>query len=309
MENLSHYLNQASRKYNSNQAHLQECKDTVAIALNKLANLTEYAHFGCFNGTPQIEYYAFFGGSEISRPIRPTIFINSPGDFLFLCDELVKNFKKPISRWTNEEIGLANAVVYTAIMSVACCYDIWQKGSRKTPGTFFEVFMAALLQEMLPDESFSKHIPLAEMLGDDSIETPDDPDEDEEGNASSVSTDLVIKSDRIRKGLVIPLKITTRERIVQPFAHQRILNSAFPGAYSSFVVCISETQQDKRKRVVKHVCVPGTIKLFQRYLAQIEGIYYCDIPPRYNTIGMQRVVPVKSVGHLFIDVYNFFRGL
>src|SRR5690606_14225136 len=131
-----------------------------------------------------------------------------------------------------------------------CAYDLWQRRSRKTPGTFFEVLMASLLQQMLPRAAFSKHIPLAALLRDrdaaeGATETETDAVEEAEGEddgRSSVSTDLVIGTPDRPGGVVVPLKITTRERIVQPFAHQRILDSAFgEGVYRSLLVCISET--------------------------------------------------------------------
>lgn len=151
---------------------------------------------------------------------------------------------------------------------------------------------------------FSKHIPLAAILRDDDVKPEAAEVEAEaEGDGASVSTDLVIGVRGRPGGLVVPLKITTRERIVQPFAHQRILDSAFgAGHYRSLIVCMSETQLDKRTTSVKQVCVPGTIKLFQKYLAPIAGLYYCDVPQRYAARDMERVVNVRSVGYFFEDL-------
>lgn len=231
--------------------------------------------------------------------------------------ELLNGYSKIPPEWSTSEKDRANKVIYTAVMSIACCYDLWQRGSRKTPGTFFEILMAAVLKELFSEFYFSKHIPLTEFLedvdlgeitGDDSEGgSANDAEENSGESASSLSTDLVINNVKTGKGLVIPLKITTRERIVQPFAHQRILDSAFGiGRFTSYVVCISETQQDAKNLKVNQVCVPGTVKLFQKYLAPIGGLYYCDVPQRYNTYDMQRVIPIKTVGDFFIDAYHFF---
>ncbi|GAB2782094.1 hypothetical protein GCM10027040_05170 [Halomonas shantousis] len=308
MENVKYYLGIASQKYNSQQKHGEDCKALVVYAINKLAREAAYRYFGDFSGWPVINYNAFFSGNEISRPIRPDIFIFDVSNFVNEYDALLRSFNKRPDLWSGVERARANAVVYTAVMSVACCYDLWQKGSRKTPGTFFEVLMAAILQALLPEELFSKHIPLAELVHDESVDVEDDalPSNGKE-NASSVSTDLVIKSRYSQASLVVPLKITTRERIVQPFAHQRILDAAFgASAYTSFLVCISETQQVKNKAKVNHICVPGTVKLFQKYLAPVGGLYYCDVPPRYNTADVLEVIPVKTVGDFFVDAYQFF---
>jgi hypothetical protein len=98
--------------------------------------------------------------------------------------------------------------------------------------------------------------------------------------------------------IVFPVKITTRERIVQPFAHQRILDSVFgEGQYKSVLVCVSETQRDKENNV-KEICVPGTIRLFQKHLARLSGIYYLDPPERYLNADLQEVISVGTLGQL-----------
>jgi len=130
-----------------------------------------------------------------------------------------------------------------------------------------------------------------------------------EGKAS-VSTDVVMGIPGQHGGVVIPLKITTRERIVQPFAHQRILDAAFgEGHYQSLIVCISETQLAEKTKSVNQVCVPGTIKLFQKHLAHISGLYYCDLPQRYIAEDMTRIINVRSVGHLFEDIRAIMKAL
>src|SRR5262249_28543176 len=96
-----------------------------------------------------------------------------------------------------------------------------------------------------------------------------------------------------------------RERVVQPFAHQRILQSSFKDKYHSFLCCISETQLDRKTSTVKQICVPGTIKLFQRFLSPIEGLYYCDIPARYLQPSLTKFIPVKTLAEAFNDI----RGL
>lgn len=258
-----------------------------------------------------------------SRPIRPDLFYVDAEEFLKAHNELIKGFHKIPSEWSTEEIARANKVIYTGVTAFACCYDLWQRGSRKTPGTFFEVFVAGILKELFADYYFSKHIPLVSLLENIELEkliktenplelSNKENNENEleggEEDASSLSTDLVIKSANSERSLVIPLKITTRERIVQPFAHQRILNSAFgPNIFTSYLVCISETQQDSKKRKVNQVCVPGPVKLFQKHLAPLGGLYYCDIPQRYNASDIKRVIPIKTAGDFLVDAYLFFK--
>lgn len=313
MDQIKNLLKAASLKYNKSIPHQKICRDLVIACHSKLSTEATFSNFGFFSGKPKITYNVFKLGNELSRPIRPDIYIANYIDFIDTYDSFESNLRNDINQWQTDNITNANSVVYTSVMSVACCYDLWQRGSRKTPGTFFEILMAGFLQQMLPKAIFSKHIPLAALLHDDevaegmeNIQELDRNNNNEDG--ASVSTDLVIGFPSRSGGIVIPLKITTRERIVQPFAHQRILDSAFgEGQYHSLLVCISETQLDEKTKSVKQVCVPGTVKLFQKYLAPLQGLYYCDIPQRYDAPDMQKILPVRSVGHLFKDVYSLLQ--
>ncbi|MFN4095382.1 MAG: hypothetical protein ACK4GG_01265 [Sphingomonas sp.] len=309
MDNIREQLKAVGARYNKSLPHYDACIQLVSAAYRKLEDDADFAAYGRFAGKPAVDYYTFSNNFFTSRPVRPDIYISSYDELIHSIEQLSRSLENRPSRLNNEDIETSNRVVYTAVMSVACCYDLWQRGSRKTPGTFFEFLMAALLQKMLPAAVFSKHISLASLLNDTEtgegvpVDIEALESDEEEGGAASVSTDLVIGMPDRRGGVVIPLKITTRERIVQPFAHQRILNSAFgEAAYQSLLVCISETQLDEKTRSVKQVCVPGTVKLFQKYLAPIGGLYYCDIPQRYFAADMQKIIPVKSVGDFFRDL-------
>lgn len=127
-------------------------------------------------------------------------------------------------------------------------------------------------------------------------------DEEEALKGDSVSTDLVVTNTENKKPAVIPLKITTRERIVQPFAHQRILDSAYPELYNSFLTCTSEVQRDDKTTSVKQICAPGTVALFQKHSARLGGLYYCDIPQRYARQDFRALIKVAGLSELFDDI-------
>ncbi|EMY0612442.1 type II site-specific deoxyribonuclease [Yersinia enterocolitica] len=298
MDILKEKIDYASKLYNSGLDHIPATLDIIKHAMLLLNNQSTYGYFGAYNGKDIQEYHSFSYEGEMSRPVRDDLFIKDFNSFVSIFNDFHVSLKNIEKGWSGFNSQRANKVIYTSVMSVACCFDLWRNGSRKTPGTFFEIFMAAILKWMLPGEIFSKHIPLIDQIKEG----------EDLSDSSSVSTDIVIKSGRYRDlNVVIPLKITTRERIVQPFAQQRILDSYFgTGIYHSFVACISETQQDKRKRKVNHICVPGTIRLYQKYLSSLSGLYYCDIPERYLESDLTDVIPVKSMGDFLFDIYSFF---
>lgn len=319
MDKLKTLYEAARSAYNSSKPHFDKCQEIVAYCLRKLAKAS-FDSYGEFAGNPKVPYSVFRSERSISRPVRPELFIAAGNDFSSELEQLLRIAKDPLHSWTVADHDCANRVVYTAIMSFACCYDLWKPSSRKTPGTFFEVFMAGLIQSIFTNSeaTFSKHISLTEILAATKVseslkhelaqeETVTSENED---NESSVSTDVVVSVLGRKGGVVLPLKITTRERIVQAFAHQRILDAAFgAGVYQSLIVCISETQLAKRDKKVNQICVPGTIKLFQRFLAPVGGMYYCDVPQRYAKDDVQKSVSVKSMGHLFSDLRAMLANL
>jgi len=261
MEELRKIYLATCAAYNSSKPHYESCLNIVNYCQKKLSDKTKYFLYGEFPGNPKVPYNVFAAEGRISRAIRPDLYIKSSEDFLAKSKQLLKLAKDEKHVWTNADYVCAAEVIYTAIMSFASCFDIWNPDARKTPGTFFEVYMAGLLQTVFPDALFSKHISLTKIVAAgkvlaekgkevsavESAETEEDDEED-----SSVSTDVVVAVPGKPGGIVLPLKITTRERIVQPFAHQRILDAAIgKGVYKSLIVCISETRLDKKKKKIE----------------------------------------------------------
>lgn len=291
--------------YNRGQPHFASCTSLTQTCLNLLNDSAKYRYFGSYAGTPSVKYNIFANDNGVSRPIRPDLYIEDHQELATAQARMIKALGKGAADWDEKTVRLATRVIYTSVMSFACCIDLWKRSSRKTPGTFFEIYFAGLIPCAFSDALLSKHIPLpgVSKAEEDELEEAEETQDD----GSSVATDLVIARPKFKSKIVIPLKITTRERIVQPFAHQRILDSAFgKGRYHSFLTCVSETQLDHKTQSVKQVCVPGTVKLFQKHLGQISGLYYCDVPQRYAAADMAECLPVKEIGEIFRDLGQLF---
>lgn len=280
--------------------------DALALGAQCLQILNSSAQlrpFGMFAGPPAMEYWVADNNGALSRPYRPDLFIANPERFAAESELFVLDIAKAGGNPTRFD-----QVVYTTVTAFCLCYDVWKPKSRKTPGTFFEVLIGSAARLRFPNLALTKHIPIRDIpiaepvdaLIDLELEGGDDEVAAVKGD--SLSTDLVLTDPRTKKGAVIPLKITTRERIVQPFAHQRILDSAFPDQFASFLACMSEVQRDDKTQTVKQVCVPGTVALFQKHLANLNGLYYCDIPLRYARADLGAVIAVKPLHSLFDDV-------
>ena len=274
MDQLHTIYSNLKRDYDAHAIDIADIATITSYCLAKLTTEANTINLGTINGK---SYSAFQYSNKLSRPYLPDIFMGNPESFAADWQSILSKIDT-YDMCINEDPGTINATLYTAIMSFAICYDLWKTSSRKTPGTYFEVILGSLLGKILPDCTRSKHIPLP-------------------GYAESVSTDIVFMKHDGNHALVIPAKITTRERIVQPYAHQAILNSVFgPDHYRSVLVCVSETQRDGPNNV-KEICVPGTIRLFQEHLAKLSGIYYLDPPTRYIQDDLTSILNVSSLGY------------
>ncbi|WP_434038852.1 hypothetical protein ACIRUF_28910 [Pseudomonas aeruginosa] len=292
------------KKYDRGGDALREALMLGSTCLRTLGSSAQLRPFGMFAGPPAMEYWVADDHGALSRPYRPDLFIAAPAAFEAEADLFIADM-----RGGGGDRQRFDRVVYTAITAFCLCYDMWKPKSRKTPGTFFEVLMGSAARLRFQNLVLTKHIPIKDLPVVDAVDAlaevdgvEDDDEAVEALKGDSVSTDLVLTDPRTGKGAVLPLKITTRERIVQPFAHQRILDSAYPGKFASFLACMSEVQRDDKTQTVKQVCVPGTVALFQKHLAELNGLYYCDIPLRYARADLGAVIAVKPLHALFDDV-------
>lgn len=322
MDQIEQRFAAAKKKYNSNA---DACEEIKQAALACLQQLTSNASQEQWDGPGGKRYTVFKSGQSRSRPFLTEHFMSAQ-QFSSTWDELLASADREAKVFGMTEANVTR-IVYNATMPLCVCFDIWKSKSRKSPGTFFEIVLGTLISRILPTSvSRSKHIQLPRHVqqamggvveANTTIGLIDIPEDeltltgeslDESDNEvisqgggdvdmSQVATDIVFEVDGF--GIVIPAKTTTRERIVQPFAHQRILDGVFgDGRYVSLLICVSETQRSDKDRRVNEICVPGTITLFQKHLAKLGGIYYLDPPERYLVLARKGVLPVGSLGAL-----------
>ena len=291
VENLNRQFIAAKKRYDKGFIPLEELHDITTYCLGLLLSKATQRFQGNIESK---RYFVFESKDGISRPFLKNIFIDSVENFSQRWSFFIKKLKES-GNVTGFQANEIDSILYTASMSFSMCYDIWKNSSRKTPGTYLEFLLGSILSKILIEYKRTKHIPLSLC--------------DNENNCAeereSVSTDIVFErvlENGKKVGLVFPVKITTRERIVQPFAHQRILDGFFgEKRFLSFLMCISEMQLDKKKNKVNEICVPGTIILFQKFLSKMSGIYYLDPPLRYQKDDVKNVLSVSSVGDFLIN--------
>jgi hypothetical protein len=114
---------------------------------------------------------------------------------------------------------------------------------------------------------------------------------------------LIDLGERHRK-VHLPVKMSTRERVVQAWAHQRLLDAAYGlGTYRGIMILFSETKLDSRSYEVVEICVPDQWLAYQSLLARMDRIYYFDLPQRYCTLSSQfpNLIVIKQFCEFFTE--------
>ena len=178
---------------------------------------------------------------------------------------------------------------YTIAYSVFAANDVYEVG-RKASATFFEILIGHMVARALGVSPRKKvHIPESE---------------------ADLPTDYVFDPGRNSRKMHLPIKTSTRERAVQAWVHQLVLERIFgAGAYKGVLVVSAETKRDSRTGEVIEICVPKQLQMFQSRVAEISRIYYLDPPQVYlNLAGHFPRVEVKSFGEAFGELGELLRA-
>ena len=156
--------------------------------------------------------------------------------------------------------------------------------SEATPGTFFEMFVGHLLSLAFGVKPRNK----VEVL------TVED-------ERSTLSTDFIFDLGPRQLKFHVPVKTSTRERAVQVWAHQRMLNGVYgEGRFKGMLVALAETKLGHRKLEVEEICIPDQWAVYQRFVARMDRVYYLDLPAKYAALAKQvPYIQVKTLGEFF----------
>jgi hypothetical protein len=234
---------------------------------------------------PDKEYFAFSGTKKSSRAVNRALFVDSSEAWNRFCHALEEgNF----SRFSAETI---TKTVYSAAISFCCHVDVEKEADQKTPGTFFEYIIGHLFASRLGVNP-RKRLPVLNL----DMET-------------TLPTDFVFDLGKDKPKFHLPIKISTRERVIQVWAHQRVLDGVYgTGRFLGTPVILTETKTDQRKKEVIEICLPDQWRIYQMHIAQLKRIYYLDVPASYDRLNA--VFPplsVKAFGHFFSEYDSLTR--
>jgi hypothetical protein len=198
------------------------------------------------------------GDPVFTRPIRKDLYVRDPIELKTATASLFTG------EWKSVAAGDLERVVYTVTQDVGAFLDFFGgNSSRKALGTFFESVVATIISRIT-----------SRSVGSGSLELP--------GYEANVSFDLGVHQGREAE-LLVATKTSTRERLSQPFVQVAILRGATEQKTKCILVVIGDVQR-KEGASIAHTFTAGQFRLYSQFIAKLDGVFYCDIPPQAESL-------------------------
>lgn len=230
---------------------------------------------------PNKEYFSYARKSNpgsLSRPINRELFEASES-------MIVKRWKSYSDGQTPLESIPMAPLSYTMGMAYCAAIDLFDRNNKKGPATYFECFVGHIFAHELGVNPTKKvSIPVSK-------------------RRVRMTMDFLFDPGQGRPKVHLPVKMSTRERVVQAWAHQRLLDASYgPGKFRGILVVFSETKLDLRAREVVEICVPDQWLAYQTLLGRMDRIYYFDVPKRYADLASSfPVIQLKQFAEFFAE--------
>lgn len=211
----------------------------------------------------------------------------SSGDTIVL-DAIAGNLH---SEPTPQELqnAAAQQTMFMEQMNYCTCADTLP-GLKNNAGAYFEKLIGHL---------YARHLGINPSTQMNAVEL--------DGESISLPTDFIFNLGPGKPKLHIPVKTSTRERVVEVWAQQRILDGAFGvGRFFCLLTCIGETNLGKNMSI-DITCVPNQWMNYQLFVAQITRAYYLDMPEKYRELNDRfPKIHVKEFGEYFHESEHLF---
>lgn len=250
---------------------------TELVTLSLVFLTTECERVDLVSRVPGKEYFSFGREGLVARPANARWFIADA--------ERVNALWVEWDAGSISEDDLAK-LTYTVSLGPCLAMELFDRGNKKGPATYFESFIGHVFAKLLRvDATRRATLPILD-------------------REVSLTMDFLYQFDEER-GVHLPVKMSTRERVVQAWAHQRLLDTGYgEGAYVGLLVVFSETKLDSRTHEVVEICVPDQWLAYQVSLAKMRRIYYLDTPSRYEalTAAYPGYIQIKPLVTAFTEI-------
>ena len=220
--------------------------DLAVISLQFLA--AECDEIALNSLVPGKNYVSFLRNRVVTRPANRELFRLDP-------ERIAQEWHAWMQNRPN--IHDAERMFYTVALAPCLAMELFDRNNKKGPATFFECVIGHIFAKSL-DVNPTKRVALSVS-----------------GHSVRMTMDFLFETADDSPNIHLPVKMSTRERVVQAWAHQRLLDAAYGRAqYRGIMVLFSETKLDSRTHEVVEICVPDQWLAYQTLLARMERIYY-----------------------------------
>ncbi|MBI4327073.1 MAG: hypothetical protein HY674_17685 [Chloroflexi bacterium] len=228
---------------------------------------------------PGKEYFAFRRPKKLSRAVNKQLFVTALEEWDAFCKAIAGKGKPDM------DPDRITRIVYSVAASFFCFIDLTKEGDQKTPGTFFEYLIGHLFAWRL-NVNPKTRLPVLNL-----------------DMEATLPTDFVFDLGPNHAKFHLPVKVSTRERVIQVWAHQRVLDGVYgTGRFLGTPVILTETKTDKKRLEVIEICLPEQWRIYQMHIAQLKRIYYLDVPAAYSKLNdVFPPLSVRPFGHFFAE--------
>ena len=226
--------------------------------------------------------YFGFSRDDQSRPVNVALYVEGGGEL----NRLLGAFRGGFQHTGGEDIVRST---YTIAYNVFAANDVYKVG-RKASATFFEVLIGHIVSRTVGVSPRKK------------VRIPE--------SGADLPTDYVFDPGRNRRKIHLPIKTSTRERAVQAWVHQLVLERIFGREeYRGVLVVAAETKRGSRTGEVIEICVPRQLQMFQSRVAEISRVYYLDPPQVYLALATDHPrIEVRSFGEALSELPTLLRN-
>ena len=255
---------------------LSEFSELTIRILNYLPNVVTSSKD---KGEYTIHSSQMAGTLKYIRPINKKLFIYDSGIFIKLLDNLYLIFdklKRKEKHWQGSEKELINRVLYTIQQSIGAGFDLLvdQNSARKHVGNRFEELIRAVFSE----------IGIANDKGVLQIPYPT-----EEGNKIyKCENDIILSPYKVvksrtsfldEKEVVVSVKTSSKDRMGKIFIDKLLLERFVKHKQKVIGIFLNDVQR-KESDNISFTLVSGLFMVYTKFLTNLDGIYYLDLPPK-----------------------------
>ena len=277
--------NQLNAAYNTVKKACQDewlsdsaSKAIMDLAATSLEFLTEDCEQVALRSlVPGKDYISFSRNGVVARPANLR---------LFTTDSAAILQDWPLMSSGSLSTARLERMLYTVALTPCLAMELLNRGNKKGPATYFECVIGHI---------FAKSLGTGPVKGA-RLPVP--------GSSVRMTMDFLFETAGDFQNIHLPVKMSTRERVVQAWAHQRLLDSAYgDDYYKGIMVLFSETKLDSKKLEVVEICVPDQWLAYQSLLSKMECIYYFDLPVRYQelTNDFPSVIQIRPFHEYFTE--------